>query len=55
MRYTKEAPVFKVGPPYDIADSVLVPPVDLPAKEGETGYGKTIDKLQKPRYPKIFW
>jgi hypothetical protein len=45
----KEDIVFEVGPPYEITDAILALPENLPAKEGETGYGKTIDKLQKPR------
>jgi hypothetical protein len=51
----EEAPVFEVGPPYDIKDSILAPPKDLPAKEGKASCGETIDKSrQKPQYPEYY-
>ena len=33
----EETPVFEIEPPYDIEDSILAPPKDLPAKEGQAG------------------
>jgi 5S rRNA maturation endonuclease (ribonuclease M5) len=44
--------VFELKPPYEIIDADLAPPENLHAKEEETGYRKTIYKLQKPQYSK---
>src|SRR5215469_9424818 len=43
--------VFELKPPFEIIDVDLAPPENLSVKGG-ANYGKTIDKLQKPRYPK---
>ncbi len=50
-----ETPVFKLEPPYDIEDSILPLPKDLPAKEGQAGCSETIDKSQQRlQYPEYY-
>ena len=46
---------LKLEPPYDIEDSILPPPKDLPAKEGQAGCSETIDKSQQRlQYPEYY-